>query len=213
MRRRSTTGSSSRPGSRRLLRREWVPPAMPAARHIPQGVPPTALRVKPGAVPSFDWNAVRGARRYDLEVSTDPHFGTSVLDKVTTVAHVLHGDEGVPVRQADLLARPRGRRDVDRPHVGRGRAVPDRAPRSRAPAQRGQRKRRHPDLALGPGAGCGWLRHPRRIAERNTARLQQPASAGVRADADDGDRGLPLARPRDFASGFGNRSRPLLTRD
>jgi hypothetical protein len=62
-----------------------LPQAQPHGSFL-KAVPPTALHIRGGAVPSFDWNAVRGARRYRLEVSTDPHFGASLLDSVTTVA-------------------------------------------------------------------------------------------------------------------------------
>jgi hypothetical protein len=49
-------------------------------------VQPAELGSKADIAPTFDWDAVEGARRYELEVSTDPHFGSSLIDKVTTVA-------------------------------------------------------------------------------------------------------------------------------
>jgi protein-S-isoprenylcysteine O-methyltransferase Ste14 len=51
-----------------------------------KAVPPTNLRVTGDRTPTFDWHAVAGARRYQLQVSTDPNFGASLVDDVTTVA-------------------------------------------------------------------------------------------------------------------------------
>ena len=134
-----------------------------------KAVPPTALRVKLGAVPSFDWNAVRGARRYDLEVSTDPHFGASVLDKVTTVATSYTATKAYPSGK-QIYWRVRAE-DETLTALTWAEAAPFRIA-LRGPVHlrsEGQRKRGHPDLALGSGTGCGGLRHPRRIAERNPA--------------------------------------------
>jgi hypothetical protein len=64
---------------------QCIPQLQPHGSFL-KAVPPTALRVTKDAAPTFDWNGVRGARRYDLEVSTDPHFGASFVDKVATVA-------------------------------------------------------------------------------------------------------------------------------
>jgi large repetitive protein len=49
-------------------------------------VPPTSLQLANGSQPTFAWNPVPGARRYELQVSTDGNFGTSFVEKVTTVA-------------------------------------------------------------------------------------------------------------------------------
>jgi|tagenome__1003787_1003787.scaffolds.fasta_scaffold20989854_12 hypothetical protein len=51
-----------------------------------KAVAPTKLIPTRDVAPFFKWNTVTGARRYDLEVSTDRHFGGSLIDKVTTVA-------------------------------------------------------------------------------------------------------------------------------
>jgi hypothetical protein len=64
---------------------QCIPQQQPHGSFL-KAIPPAALRVTKGIAPTFDWNGVPGARRYDLEVSTDPHFGASVVDKVTTVA-------------------------------------------------------------------------------------------------------------------------------
>jgi hypothetical protein len=50
-------------------------------------VPPAALQLAAESPqPTFSWDPVPGARRYELQVSQDPHFGSSFVEKVTTVA-------------------------------------------------------------------------------------------------------------------------------
>jgi hypothetical protein len=49
--------------------------------------------------PTFDWDTVEGARRYELEVSTDPHFGSSSIDKATTVATTYTASRGYPANK------------------------------------------------------------------------------------------------------------------
>jgi hypothetical protein len=50
-------------------------------------VPPTSLRVERSVPqPTFSWNPVPGARHYELQVSQDPNFGSSFVERVTTVA-------------------------------------------------------------------------------------------------------------------------------
>jgi hypothetical protein len=50
-------------------------------------VPPSSLQVEAGAPqPTFSWNPVPGARHYELQVSQDPNFGSTFVDKVTTPA-------------------------------------------------------------------------------------------------------------------------------
>jgi hypothetical protein len=49
-------------------------------------VQPAELSRTTERAPSFGWDSVGGARRYELQVSTDPHFGMSLIDSVTTVA-------------------------------------------------------------------------------------------------------------------------------
>jgi hypothetical protein len=50
-------------------------------------VRPALLRVEQNVPqPKFSWNPVPGARRYELQVSQDPNFGSSFIEKITTVA-------------------------------------------------------------------------------------------------------------------------------
>jgi hypothetical protein len=55
--------------------------------HFQKQIPPAALHVVSNvAQPTFSWNPVPGARHYEFQVSQDPHFGSSFVERVTTVA-------------------------------------------------------------------------------------------------------------------------------
>jgi hypothetical protein len=47
---------------------------------------PTEGFVLAGAQPQFEWSAVEGARNYRLQVSTDPNFGTALLENLLTAS-------------------------------------------------------------------------------------------------------------------------------
>jgi hypothetical protein len=49
-------------------------------------VKPAELGRTTDVAPTFDWDTVEGARRYEIQISADHNFGSSIVDKATTVA-------------------------------------------------------------------------------------------------------------------------------
>jgi hypothetical protein len=66
------------------------PPIPPLTGTFDKQVAPALMSAEPlhagDRVPTFNWQPVPGARRYELQVSVDPNFGGTPLDDVITVA-------------------------------------------------------------------------------------------------------------------------------
>ncbi len=166
-----------------------------------QSTPPTLIspvgNAQIATQPTFMWTAAEGARRYRLQVSQDPTFG-SPIDDVLTRSTAYTSNSTYP---ADTVLYWRVRAD-DEKLVGltwsSNRHLPENASSPRPRCRQSHRGRPDSPLHLGTDHGRGLLRLRDQRAGRRLERLRGRLLQRIRLRQDDRHRRLGLARAREL---------------